>query len=87
MVLGVKKSDVRRTIDHFGFVVPAVENRKILAGSFSSVKFDGRCDEENLIIRVFIGGATQSDLLKSERKLAAHTANWLNGHVILIGVL
>src|SRR5262249_15756671 len=41
-----------------------VEKRKILSGSFSSVKFPGRAPERKVLIRVFIGGALQSELLE-----------------------
>lgn len=66
VVLVVNKADVERKIEHFGFVVPPAEKRQILAGSFASIKFDGRCDSDHLIIRVFIGGAMQSALLERE---------------------
>ena len=34
----------------------------ILAGSFSSVKFSGRAPDDRVLIRVFVGGACQSEL-------------------------
>lgn len=63
VVLGVRQSDIREDINTFGFVVPAAENRKILAGSFSSNKFAGRAPDGCVLIRCFIGGALQSELL------------------------
>ena len=42
VTLAYRREDVGHALDGFGFVVPAVENRRILAGSFSSVKFSGR---------------------------------------------
>jgi oxygen-dependent protoporphyrinogen oxidase len=68
-----KRSDVPHPLDAFGFVVPAVENRKILAASFSSVKFDGRAPRDMALIRVFMGGAMQPRMmaLNDERLLAA----------------
>ncbi|MCE9551926.1 MAG: protoporphyrinogen oxidase [Planctomycetes bacterium] len=41
----------------FGFVVPASENRPILAASFASAKFPHRAPAGHLLVRVFIGGA------------------------------
>ncbi len=38
--------DIGRPIESFGFVVPACERRRILAGSFSSVKFAGRAGRQ-----------------------------------------
>ncbi len=58
-----RREQIREPIDGFGIVVPAVEGRKIVAASFSSVKFPGRAPEDQVLIRVFIGGALQSELL------------------------
>jgi oxygen-dependent protoporphyrinogen oxidase len=60
--LGYRRDQIGHPLDAFGFVVPAVEKRRILAGSFSSVKFDGRAPGESVLIRVFIGGACQGEL-------------------------
>ena len=43
----------------FGFVVPAIEGRRIIAGSFSSLKFAGRAPHGCVLMRVFLGGALQ----------------------------
>jgi oxygen-dependent protoporphyrinogen oxidase len=45
-------------------VVPLSEQREILAGSFASQKFAGRAPDDHLLIRVFIGGAMQPELLE-----------------------
>jgi oxygen-dependent protoporphyrinogen oxidase len=58
-----QRSQVDHPLDGFGFVVPAVEKRRILSASFSSVKFPGRATREQVLIRVFIGGACQAQLL------------------------
>ena len=50
-------------LDGFGFVVPTIEKRRIIAGSFTSVKFPGRAPEGKVLLRVFIGGALQPELL------------------------
>ena len=39
MNLAYRRSDVPHPLDCFGFVVPAVEGREIIACTFSSVKF------------------------------------------------
>ncbi len=63
-VLGIRRRDMARPPEAFGFVVPAIENRRILAGSFASEKFDGRASQDDVIARVFMGGALQSQLLQ-----------------------
>ncbi|HVN91457.1 MAG TPA: protoporphyrinogen oxidase, partial [Candidatus Binataceae bacterium] len=47
----------------FGFVVPVSEKRKIVAGSFSSLKYADRSPANLMVARVFIGGALQSAML------------------------
>ena len=62
VTLAYRREDIGHALDGFGFVVPAVENRRILAGSFSSVKFSGRAPADRVLVRVFVGGACQSEL-------------------------
>ena len=64
VVLGVRRSDIQKPVETFGFVVPLSENRRILAGSFASQKFSGRAPDDHVLIRVFIGGAMQPELLE-----------------------
>ena len=61
-VLGVRRDQVQHPLDGFGFVVPAIENRRIIAGSMASVKFPGRAPEGKVLLRVFVGGALQPGL-------------------------
>ena len=50
--------------ESFGFVVPEVANRPIIAGSFASNKFAGRAPGSKKLIRVFIGGAKHPEFLE-----------------------
>ncbi|HVN28219.1 MAG TPA: protoporphyrinogen oxidase, partial [Candidatus Binataceae bacterium] len=56
-------SNFPKAPDAFGFVVPALEHRKIIAGSFSSLKYEGRAPEGFVLARVFLGGVLQSDMM------------------------
>jgi len=56
--------DFPKRPDAFGFVVPAREHRKIIAGSFSSLKFQGRAPEGFILARVFLGGVLQREMLE-----------------------
>lgn len=61
--------------DGFGFVVPRIERRQIIAGSYASEKFPGRAPEDAVLIRVFIGGAIApelADLPTGELQRIAH---------------
>lgn len=62
--LAYDRSQITHPMDGFGFVVPAAENRQILSGSFSSVKYPGRGPDGKVLMRVFIGGAMQPHLLE-----------------------
>jgi oxygen-dependent protoporphyrinogen oxidase len=59
-----RRADFPKAPDAFGFVVPSIERRKIIAGSFSSLKFEGRAPEGFVLARVFLGGVLQSDMMK-----------------------
>ena len=47
----------------FGFVVPASERRRIIAGSFSSFKFEGRSPAGAILARAFVGGEMSRDMM------------------------
>lgn len=64
VVLGYRRSQIKHPLTAFGFVVPRIEKRRVIAGSFASVKFAGRAPEDRVLIRVFIGGALQPELAR-----------------------
>jgi protoporphyrinogen/coproporphyrinogen III oxidase len=66
VILGVPRNQIAHPINMFGFVVPPIERRQILAVSFASHKYDGRAPQDHVLIRVFIGGVLQSNLLERE---------------------
>jgi protoporphyrinogen/coproporphyrinogen III oxidase len=57
----------------FGFVVPAGEHRRIIAGSFSSFKFEGRAPTGAILARAFVGGEMSREMmsLSDEEMVAA----------------
>jgi oxygen-dependent protoporphyrinogen oxidase len=63
-ILGCSRQSVAHRLNGFGFVVPLVERRRILAASFSSIKFPRRAPDNHLLLRVFIGGACQPEALQ-----------------------
>jgi oxygen-dependent protoporphyrinogen oxidase len=62
--LAFRRSEVAHALDGFGFVVPFIEKRSILACTFSSVKFAGRAPEGHVLLRAFVGGALQPELFE-----------------------
>jgi oxygen-dependent protoporphyrinogen oxidase len=61
--LAYREGDVPRDLG-FGFVAPAIEARKILACTFSSVKYSGRAPQSCVLLRAFVGGALQAALFE-----------------------
>jgi len=55
--LAYRRADVARPLHGFGFVVPRAEERGIMAGTFSSLKFDGRAPDDAVLVRAFVGRA------------------------------
>jgi oxygen-dependent protoporphyrinogen oxidase len=60
--LAYRRDAIRHSLDGFGFVVPFVEKRSLIACTFSSVKFPGRAPENQVLLRAFVGGALQPDM-------------------------
>ena len=61
--IGFKKKDINHPLNGFGFVVPRTENRKIMAATWTSVKFSGRAPEDSVLIRCFVGGSKNMELV------------------------
>jgi oxygen-dependent protoporphyrinogen oxidase len=60
VTLAYPRIDVPHPLNAFGFVVPFVEGRGIIACTFSSVKYPGRAPEDHVLLRCFVGGALQA---------------------------
>ena len=60
------RADFPREPDSFGFVVPAVEQRNIMACTFSSLKYPGRAPRDFILLRAFVGGALQPELFDAD---------------------
>lgn len=60
--VGLRVDQIRRPLDAFGVVVPRIARRRIIAVSFSSVKFPNRAPDGHALLRVFVGGACQPEL-------------------------
>lgn len=62
--LGFRREQIQHRLDGFGVVVPRSEGRRIIAASFASIKFPGRAPEGHVVVRVFVGGALQPELVE-----------------------
>jgi oxygen-dependent protoporphyrinogen oxidase len=66
--LAYNRADIPHALDGFGFVVPIIEKRSLIACTFSSVKFAGRAPEGCVLLRAFIGGVLQPEMLNLEEE-------------------
>src|SRR5262249_17892729 len=51
-------------LNGFGFVVPFIEKRSLIACTFSNVKFNDRAPEDHVLLRAFAGGALQPEIFE-----------------------
>ncbi|MEX2212997.1 MAG: protoporphyrinogen oxidase [Phycisphaeraceae bacterium] len=72
IVLAYRAEQVKHPTNAFGFVVPAIEKRRLIAGSFVHRKYVGRAPEGHVLLRAFVGGALQPEMTnKSDDELTA----------------
>jgi len=57
-----RRAAIGHPLNGFGFVVPFIEKRSLIACTFSSVKFAGRAPDDHVLLRAFAGGALQPDI-------------------------
>ncbi len=70
--LAFRRQDIAHPLNGFGFVVPFVEQRSVLACTFSSVKFAGRAPAGFVLLRAFIGGVLHPQVFaQDEPKIVA----------------
>jgi oxygen-dependent protoporphyrinogen oxidase len=78
------RAAIPHALDAYGFVVPAVEGREIIASTWASQKYAGRAPADKALIRVFIGGHRGQHLMgRSDAELIAIARRELSA---LIGV-
>ncbi len=72
VTLGYEIGRLRNLPPGFGFLVPATEKRALLACTFVHTKFAGRVPEGKGLLRCFLGGARNDELLdESHARLTA----------------
>jgi oxygen-dependent protoporphyrinogen oxidase len=59
---GYRRAAIAHPLNGFGFVVPVIEKRSLIACTFSNVKFSGRAPEGHVLLRAFAGGALQPEI-------------------------
>jgi len=74
VTLAYPRAAIRHALDGFGFVVPQVEGRPIIACTFSSVKYPGRAPDGHALLRVFVGGALNEAIVQRDDEALVATA-------------
>jgi protoporphyrinogen/coproporphyrinogen III oxidase len=74
VTLGWRRADIPPPLAGFGFVVPQVERRPIIACTFSSVKYPGRAPDGFALLRVFVGGALNEAVLDGDDETLGRVA-------------
>ena len=64
VIMAVDASQIPQAPECFGFVVPEVEGRNLVACSFASNKFPGRAPQGKVLLRCFIGGSLHAERVK-----------------------
>lgn len=62
--MSFKRSQIKKSIDGFGFVVPKAEGKRIIGSTWSSIKWAGRAPDDELLLRCFVGGSLHEKLLE-----------------------
>jgi oxygen-dependent protoporphyrinogen oxidase len=63
VALGYAEADIRHPLDALGLLVPASEQRRMLAATFVTSKWAGRAPSRTVLLRVFVGGHREPTVL------------------------
>jgi oxygen-dependent protoporphyrinogen oxidase len=84
--LGVRREDIGRRLDGFGFLIPSKEKRKILGCLWNSCLFDNRAPAGMVAVNAFIGGSRQPELtMMNDERVIQTTVDELKSIMQLSG--
>ena len=63
IALGYRREDIAHRLDGYGLIVPRGEGLRCTACTFVSTKFAGRAPEGHVLLRAFLGGTRDPDVL------------------------
>ena len=71
--MGFRRDSIAHDLKGFGFVIPRKERRLITGCTWTSTKFDDRAPDGHVLIRCFLGGATdEAPALVSEEEMVGY---------------
>ncbi len=53
---------IPHALDAYGFIVPKIANRRIMAVTWTSIKWNHRAPQDMVLLRAFVGGAQRQEL-------------------------
>ena len=66
--LAFRKHDLHHDLDGYGFVVPRIENRLLIASTWTSSKWEHRAPHDAVLVRCYLGGAGREAVLAQTDK-------------------
>lgn len=66
VALAYDTNDLGPQVRGFGFVVPRVEGRSLLAATWTSLKWPNRAPPSKMLVRCYVGGVGREDILKAD---------------------
>jgi len=66
VTLAFKRADIKVPLRGFGFIVPRIENRRINASTYSSIKWSYRAPDDTILLRAFVGGGHHEELVHEQ---------------------
>ena len=86
VLLGYRREDVAHPLDGYGMLVPRTEGLRTAAVSFVSTKFSSRAPEGHVLLRGFLGGVRDGNVLSlSDDEMAATVRREMAGVLGLRG--
>jgi oxygen-dependent protoporphyrinogen oxidase len=80
VAIGFRRSECGPIPPGFGFLVPACERQLLVAGTFVGAKFPYRVPDEIVVVRCFVGGAGQEQVLEfSDGEILRQVQSELHG--------
>ena len=64
--LGFPREDFSHRLDGYGFVVPRIEGRALLAVTWTSSKWSHRAPDDAVLLRAYVGGAGRDTVLERD---------------------
>lgn len=66
VAMAFRAAEIGRAVEGFGFVVPRVEGRDLIAATWTSLKWPHRAPPNQVLIRCYVGGVGRETILRQD---------------------